>query len=126
MRGTEFLPVSREEMLRRDWYYYDFLVVTADAYIEKTTYELRKEERVRVVTSDNAEQLIILGHGALRVSAGAFHQEVESAEGQIADILRRNNQSPKPRTLQAALEKAKKTDPCPVPKAPFPQESSRP
>ena len=84
---------------------------TADAYIEKTTYELRKEERVRVVTSDNAEQLIILGHGALRVSAGAFHQEVESAEGQIADILRRNNQSPKPRTLQAALEKAKKTDP---------------
>ena len=84
---------------------------TADAYIEKTTYELRKEERVRVVTSDNAEQLIILGHGALRVSASAFHQEVESAEGQIADILRRNNQSPKPRTLQAALEKAKKTDP---------------
>ena len=27
MRGTEFLPVSREEMLARDWYYYDFLVV---------------------------------------------------------------------------------------------------
>ena len=34
MRGTEFLPVSREEMLQRDWYYYDFLVVTADAYID--------------------------------------------------------------------------------------------
>ena len=84
---------------------------TADAYIEKTTYELRKEERVRVVTSDNAEQLIILGHGALRVSASAFHQEVESAEGQIADILRRNNQSPKTRAVQVALEKAKKTDP---------------
>ena len=84
---------------------------TADAYIEKTTYELRKEERVRVVTSDNAEQLIILGHGALRVSASAFHQEVESAEGQIADILRRNNQSPKTRAVQAALEKAKKTEP---------------
>ena len=48
---------------------------------------------------------------ALRVSAGAFHQEVESAEGQIADILRRNNQSPKTRAVQAALEKAKKTDP---------------
>jgi len=84
---------------------------TADAYIEKTTYELRKEARVRVVTSDNAEQLIILGHGALRVSASAFHQEVESAEGQIADILRRNNQSPKTRAVQAALEKAKKTEP---------------
>ena len=33
MRGTEFLPVSREEMLQRDWYYYDFLVVTADAQL---------------------------------------------------------------------------------------------
>ena len=32
MRGTEFLPVSREEMIERGWYYYDFLVVTADAY----------------------------------------------------------------------------------------------
>ena len=31
MRGTEFLPVSRDEMIERGWYYYDFLVVTADA-----------------------------------------------------------------------------------------------
>ena len=38
MRGTEFLPVSREEMLRRDWYYYDFLVVTADAYIDHPSF----------------------------------------------------------------------------------------
>ena len=38
MRGTEFLPVSREEMLRRNWYYYDFLVVTADAYIDHPSF----------------------------------------------------------------------------------------
>ena len=38
MRGTEFLPVSREEMLARDWYYYDFLVVTADAYIDHPSF----------------------------------------------------------------------------------------
>ena len=38
MRGTEFLPVSREEMLRRDWYYYDFLVVTADTYIDHPSF----------------------------------------------------------------------------------------
>lgn len=38
MRGTEFLPVSREEMLQRDWYYYDFLVVTADAYIDHPSF----------------------------------------------------------------------------------------
>ena len=38
MRGTEFLPVSREDMIRRDWYYYDFLVVTADAYIDHPSF----------------------------------------------------------------------------------------
>ena len=38
MRGTEFLPVSREEMLARDWSYYYFLVVTADAYIDHPSF----------------------------------------------------------------------------------------
>ena len=38
MRGTEFLPVSREEMLQRDWYYYDFLLVTPDAYIDHPSF----------------------------------------------------------------------------------------
>ena len=38
MRGTEFLPVSREEMRARDWYYYDFLVVMADAYIDHPSF----------------------------------------------------------------------------------------
>ena len=30
VKGTEFLPVSRDEMIDRGWYYSDFLVVTAD------------------------------------------------------------------------------------------------
>ncbi len=38
MRGIEFLPVSREEMHERGWYYYDFLVVTADAYIDHPSF----------------------------------------------------------------------------------------
>ncbi len=38
MKGTEFLPVSREEMLEREWYYYDFLVVTADAYVDHPSF----------------------------------------------------------------------------------------
>ncbi|NCE65942.1 GTP-binding protein [Pseudoflavonifractor sp. 524-17] len=63
---------------------------TADAYIEKVTYELGKRCRVRVATSDAAEQLIILGHGALRVSARTFRQEMEQANGQIAAILAEN------------------------------------
>lgn len=32
-------------------------------YIERATYELRRERRVRVATSDGPEQIIILGHG---------------------------------------------------------------
>ena len=60
---------------------------TADTYIERATYELRRERRVRVATSDGPEQVIILGHGALRVSACAFHAEVEAAEGQISAVL---------------------------------------
>ncbi len=41
---------------------------TADMYIERATHELAKEHRTRVVSSDGAEQIIVMGHGALRVS----------------------------------------------------------
>ena len=64
---------------------------TADTYIERATYEIAREHRVRVATSDNLEQLIILGHGAVRVSAREFHQEIEAAEGRIGEIIQRNN-----------------------------------
>ena len=64
---------------------------TADAYIERATYELRRERRVRVATSDGLEQVIILGHGAQRVSASAFHAEVEAANGEISRLVRRFN-----------------------------------
>ncbi len=65
---------------------------TADAYIERATYELRRERRVRVATSDSLEQVIILGHGATRVSAAAFHAEVEAANGEIAALIERYNE----------------------------------
>ena len=68
---------------------------TADTYIERATYELRRERRVRVATSDGPEQVIILGHGALRVSARAFHAEVEAAEGQISAVLQRLTNCPR-------------------------------
>ncbi|MCI8870120.1 MAG: GTP-binding protein [Lawsonibacter sp.] len=64
---------------------------TADAYIEKATYDLGRNHRVRVATSDGLEQLIILGHGALRVSARAFRQEIEQAQGQLAELIARHN-----------------------------------
>ena len=31
---TDFLPISRDDMVRRGWYYYDFLLVTGDAYVD--------------------------------------------------------------------------------------------
>ena len=49
---------------------------TADAYIERTTYEISSEHSVRVVTSDFQEQLVILGNGGLRVSAREFYAEL--------------------------------------------------
>ncbi|MDD3429002.1 MAG: TetM/TetW/TetO/TetS family tetracycline resistance ribosomal protection protein [Oscillospiraceae bacterium] len=60
---------------------------TADMYIEKTTHSLSKQNRVRVATADGMEQLIILGHGALRVSASAFYQEVKQVEAAIEAYL---------------------------------------
>lgn len=68
---------------------------TADMYIEQATYKLSKNRRVRVATSDGMEQLIILGHGALRVSARTFRQEVEQANGEIAAIIQRHNSANK-------------------------------
>ena len=60
---------------------------TADMYIEKTTHELGRKHRVRVVSSDGAEQIIILGSGGLRVSARAFEKEVAVVEAEIREYL---------------------------------------
>ena len=79
---------------------------TADAYIEKTTYEIAKKYRVRVATSDAAEQLIILGHGALRVSARAFQEEIGFTNRQIREILAENNRHRRTLTVKAAMDKA--------------------
>lgn len=60
---------------------------TADMYIEKVTHTLAKEHRVRVATSDGLEQIIILGHGAVRVPARQFREEVEQVVQAIREIL---------------------------------------
>ena len=63
---------------------------TADTYIEKVTHTLAKKHKVRVATSDGMEQVIILGNGALRVSAEEFHEEVKSCEKAIREYLSKN------------------------------------
>ncbi|MCR5796633.1 MAG: TetM/TetW/TetO/TetS family tetracycline resistance ribosomal protection protein [Eubacterium sp.] len=60
---------------------------TADMYIEKATKKLAKNKDVRVATSDNLEQLIIVGHGARKVSAQAFHNEIREMDKEIGEII---------------------------------------
>lgn len=60
---------------------------TADMYIEKTAHELGKGHRVRVATSDNVEQIIIMGSGAIRVSATEFLAEVNEVEKAIRKVI---------------------------------------
>ncbi len=60
---------------------------TADSYIERVTHELSKEHRVRVATSDGVEQMIILGNGAMRISAAEFRKRCDDAEAAIREYI---------------------------------------
>ena len=60
---------------------------TADAYIEKTSKALVGDYTVRVVTSDLEEQYVVLGHGALRVSAKEFRREIENTTSEIYEVV---------------------------------------
>lgn len=61
---------------------------TADMYIEKVTHKLSKNNRVRVATSDGLEQLIILGGGAQRLSAGDLKAEIDYVEKSIREFVK--------------------------------------
>ena len=60
---------------------------TADMYIEKVTHELSRNHKVRVATSDGLEQIIIIGNGAVRVTAADFKKELETAENRIREYF---------------------------------------
>ena len=60
---------------------------TADMYIEKVSRGLAKNYRVRVATSDGLEQIIVLGHGCLRISAAQFEEEVRRTDRAIRAYL---------------------------------------
>ena len=63
---------------------------TADNYIERTAHKLAGNNRVRVATSDGTEQTIILGQGALRISAREFKLEVDEVMDTIRKVLDEN------------------------------------
>jgi predicted RNA-binding protein with PIN domain len=51
---------------------------TADHYIEKVVNAIGRQEKVTVATSDWIEQQIVLGRGAMRISARELYNEVKS------------------------------------------------
>ncbi len=62
---------------------------TADSYIERAARGIARSEnaRVRVATSDGLEQVIIMGGGALRMSASELLEEVKAAENSAEKYL---------------------------------------
>ena len=56
---------------------------TADAYIERTVKNTAKDAEITVATSDAAEQMIIWGEGARRMSARELREEIEIARSEI-------------------------------------------
>lgn len=79
---------------------------TADAFIEKTTYEAKGGAPIRVVTSDGPEQLIALGNRALRTSAREFRREVTAAQGSIAAFLEKQNRLSPDNAIERAYKEA--------------------
>lgn len=65
---------------------------TADMYIAKTTHKMANKYKVTVATSDALEQLIILGHGAIRMSAINFKEEIDRVNQQIKESIRVNDE----------------------------------
>lgn len=93
--------------------YHDIHVVytkeaeTADTYIEKTATKLSREKhKVYVATSDGPEQMIILGSGALRLTAQELKSEVEAANTEIANFIRRSRFEARTRPVEEAFKKA--------------------
>lgn len=58
---------------------------TADQYIEKVTHEIARDNHVTVASSDALEQLIILGKGAIRMSANDLKEEIIRVNNTIRD-----------------------------------------
>ena len=56
---------------------------TADQYIERTVHEIGHKYQVTVATSDALEQMIIMGQGAIRMSAQGLKEEIQAANIEI-------------------------------------------
>lgn len=60
---------------------------TADSWIERRAYELRRvQAKVFVVTSDYAEQINILGAGAYRISSKEFREQYYKTKRKLPSV----------------------------------------
>ena len=74
----------------------------ADVYIEKLIAAIGKNEKVRVVTSDNLIRLSAVRIGVLRMSAADFRTEISEVDRQISAFIQTLRQSnPKTRISDA-------------------------
>ncbi len=63
---------------------------TADALIERLTGSLREQGKVYVATSDQAEQVIIFGRGAYRLTPGELREQVSLAKKESQRFYRQS------------------------------------
>jgi len=76
---------------------------TADNYIERLVDSNRGKGMIRVATSDRVEQTIVMGRGAVRISARELKIEMELADKEKnAQYLKKN--TPKKHSLENRLE----------------------
>ena len=78
---------------------------TADSYIEKYISSLSKYDDIEVATSDYAEQQIILGKGASRISARELKLYVDSAMVKIKEEQEKRQQKIQRNFLEERLDK---------------------
>ncbi|CDZ74696.1 RNA-binding protein [Peptoniphilus sp. ING2-D1G] len=68
---------------------------TADHFIEKELDEIGRVRKIRVATSDNIEQQIILSRGGSRISAREFEVEVYTVINKVKKNIKNNKNTSK-------------------------------
>lgn len=93
--------------------YHDVYIVytreaeTADHYIERAVHRMGSEFDITVATSDNAEQVIIWGAGARRLSAADLKEEIERTQTELRSEYLPGNVSGRNRPFEGLLNDIK-------------------
>jgi predicted RNA-binding protein with PIN domain len=98
-------------------HYHDVCIVytqeaeTADRYIEKAVHRMASEFDITVATSDGAEQVIIWGGGARRMSARELEEEIERTGKEIREEYLSKDTGGRNRPFAKLLEDAMESHP---------------